>query len=74
MKNSNGLGKYLDVQMVEGQSQREMCNGIVENHSKIVMIWREEFLTPPGMETLLKAVEQALPSHHMSIFLFLKAR
>ncbi|KAK9135293.1 hypothetical protein Syun_014623 [Stephania yunnanensis] len=30
IKASNGLGKYLGVHLLEGQTKRQMCNGIVK--------------------------------------------
>ncbi|KAK9157346.1 hypothetical protein Scep_003920 [Stephania cephalantha] len=68
-----GLGRYLGVQLVEGQTRKQQFEGLVEKLMHRTLTWRERLLSPGGNEIVLKAIAQTMPNHQMSMFLLPKS-
>ncbi|KAK9096697.1 hypothetical protein Sjap_022194 [Stephania japonica] len=52
MKATSGLGKYLGIQFNDEQTEKHICNGVVERVNNKVFTRKERFLSPAGKKTI----------------------
>ncbi|KAF5458995.1 hypothetical protein F2P56_022987 [Juglans regia] len=65
---SSSYEKYLGLPAMVGRSKYKAFRGIKEKVWQKLNGWKNNFLSFPGKELLLKAVVQAIPTYHMSVF------
>ncbi|XP_042984282.1 uncharacterized protein LOC122313374 [Carya illinoinensis] len=68
----NNCEKYLGLPIMVGRSKYNTFRGIKDRVWLKLSNWKNQFLSPAGKEILLKAVVQAIPTYHMSVFLLPK--
>ncbi|XP_035551035.1 uncharacterized protein LOC118349641 [Juglans regia] len=64
----NNCEKYLGLPVMVGKSQYNTFRGIKDRVWNKISNWKNHFLSPSSKEVLLKAVAQAVPTHHMNVF------
>ncbi|XP_042983209.1 uncharacterized mitochondrial protein AtMg00310-like [Carya illinoinensis] len=60
--------KYLGLPITVGRSKYNSFRVIKDKVWKKLQNWKNQFLSPPGKEVLLKAVIQSIPTYYMSVF------
>lgn len=60
--------KYLRLPTIIGKSKKTIFSGLKDRIWKKIQGWKERLLSRAGIEVLIKAVIQALPTYMMSIF------
>jgi hypothetical protein len=68
LSETHGIESYLGLPCFVGRSRNKAFQFIKEKVWKKLNNWRNVFLSQAGMEILLKAVIQAIPTYCMSIF------
>jgi hypothetical protein len=66
---SQRIDTYLGLPSFIGRSKVQAFNGIKDRVQQRLNNWKVKFLSQAGMEILLKAVVQAIPTYSMSVFL-----
>jgi hypothetical protein len=69
---SQSFDTYLGLPALVGKSRTTAFQGIVDRVWKRLQDWKLKFLSHAGMEILIKAVLQAIPTYCMSEFLLSK--
>lgn len=64
----NECEKYLGLPMPSGKSKVRTFEELQEKISKIVLRWKEKFISKTGREILIKTMAQAIPTYSMSLF------
>ena len=64
----NECEKYLGLPMSSGKSKVRTFEELQEKISKIVLRWKEKFISKTGREILIKTMAQAIPTYSMSLF------
>ena len=60
--------KYLGLPMVGGKSEVNTFKDLQEKITKLVMGWKEKFISKAGREILIKTIAQTIPTYSMGIF------
>ena len=60
--------KYLGLPMPNGKSKVGTFKELQEKITKIVLGWKEKFISKAGREIFIKTVAQAIPTYSMSLF------
>ena len=63
---------YLGLPSIIGRSKKQVFNKVKERVGKKLMGWKEKLLSIEGIEILIKAVAQAVPTYTMGCFLLRK--
>ena len=60
--------KYLSLPMVVGKSMANTFKDLQEKISKMVMGWKEKFISKASQEILIKTMTQAILTYSMGLF------
>lgn len=71
MKIVDDPGKYLSLPTIWGRSKRAALAYIEQSIEKKVKGWKQNSLSQPGKEVLIKSVTTVIPSYTMTCFKFL---
>jgi hypothetical protein len=70
---NQNFDRYLGLPALMGRSKVRTFASIKGRVQKILLGWKEKFLSQAGREILIKAVVQAIPTYSMSVFMLPKA-